>query len=107
MPWTPSATTRLPDTLVVTPVLAAGKPAAAGGKSDDLAALQAAIGAIADVQTVQVDTQWVGRFQGMMDIVRRLVWLTGAVVLALAGIMLVIGNTIRLDILNRRGKSRS
>jgi cell division transport system permease protein len=92
----------LPDTLVVTPVLAAGKPAAAGGKSDDLAALQAAIGAIADVQTVQLDTQWVGRFQGMMDMVRRLVWLT-AVVLG-AGIILVIGNTIRLDILNRRGE---
>lgn len=85
----------LPDTLIVTPALAAGA-------SGDIDTLKTAIGAMADVQTVQVDSQWIGRFQGMMNILRRLVWLTGA--LLGVGIVLVIGNTIRLDILNRRAE---
>jgi cell division transport system permease protein len=85
----------LPDTLVVTPALSAVTP-------QDLAALTALIGAMADVQTVQVDTQWVARLQGILEIARRMVWLTGGL-LGIA-IVLVIGNTIRLDILNRRGE---
>jgi cell division transport system permease protein len=83
----------LPDTLVVTPALGAAAP-------HDVAALRAAIAALADVQTVEVDTQWVTRLQGIMEIVTRVVWLMGA--LLGVGVMLVIGNTIRLDILNRR-----
>jgi cell division transport system permease protein len=82
----------LPDTLVVTPASATG----------DVEALKTAVAAIADVQTVQVDTQWVTRLQGIMDIMRRVVWLTGA--LLAGGIVMVIGNTIRLDILNRRAE---
>lgn len=82
----------LPDTLVVTPTPAASAPR-------DVEALRAAIAAVADVQTVQVDTQWVARLQSIMDLMRRVVLLTG-VLLAL-GIVLVVGNTIRLDILNR------
>lgn len=85
----------LPDTLVVTPALTAGTAQA-------MAALQAAIAATADVQTVQVDTQWVQRLQGMLDVLRRVVWLTSA--LLGGGIVLVVGNTIRLDILNRRAE---
>ena len=82
----------LPDTLVVTPAAGAGAPR-------DMEALRTAIAAMADVQTVQFDSQWIMRLQGMMDILRRVVWLTGAMLGA--GIVLVIGNTIRLDILNR------
>lgn len=85
----------LPDTLVVTPTLAASTPAA-------MQALQKDIAAMADVQTVQVDTQWVTRLQSMMDVLRRVLWLLGA--LLGLGVMLVIGNTIRLDILNRRAE---
>lgn len=83
----------LPDTLVVTPASAADGPR-------DLEALRAAIATMADVQTVQVDTQWVARLQGIMNLMKRVVWLAGA--LLATGIVLVIGNTIRLDILNRR-----
>jgi cell division transport system permease protein len=85
----------LPDTLVVTPVLSTGTP-------QSLEALKTLIAAMADVQTVQVDTEWVARLQGIMDITRRVVWLTGG--LLGVAIVLVIGNTIRLDILNRRAE---
>ncbi len=83
----------LPDTLVVTPARLAAGP-------NDVEALKTALAALADVQTVQVDTQWVTRLQGMMEIVNRVGWLIGA--LLGVGIVSVIGNTIRLDILNRR-----
>ena len=83
----------LPDTLIVTPTMAASSP-----RGTD--ALKQAIAAIADVQTVQIDTQWVRRVHAAMDILRRVVALTAA--LLGAGIVLIVGNTIRLDILNRR-----
>ena len=85
----------LPDTLVVTPVLSASTP-------QSTEALKTLIAAMSDVQTVQVDTEWVARLQGIMDIMRRVVWLTGG--LLGVAIVLVIGNTIRLDILNRRAE---
>jgi cell division transport system permease protein len=83
----------LPDTLVVTPARTASTPQA-------MATLKTAIAAMADVQTVQVDTQWVMRLQSMLEIIRRVVWLASG--LFGSGIVLVVGNTIRLDILNRR-----
>ncbi len=83
----------LPDTLVVTPTRAASTPLGA-------AALKGAIAAMADVQTVQLDTEWVKRLRAMLDILRRVVLLTGG--LLGAGVVLIVGNTIRLDILNRR-----
>lgn len=83
----------LPDTLVVTPALDASTP----GGTD---ALKQAIGTLADVQTVQLDTEWVKRLYAMLDILRRVILLTGGI-LGL-GVMLIVGNTIRLDILNRR-----
>jgi cell division transport system permease protein len=83
----------LPDTLVVTPARLAAGPHA-------VEALKTAIAALADVQTVQVDTQWVTRLQSMMEIVDKVVWVIGT--LLGVGIVLGVGNTIRLDILNRR-----
>jgi cell division transport system permease protein len=83
----------LPDTLVITPTLMASTP-----QGTD--ALKGAIGAMADVQTVQLDTDWVKRLHAMLDILRRVVVLTGG--LLGAGVVLIVGNTIRLDILNRR-----
>ena len=85
----------LPDTLIVTPTLLASTP-----RGTD--ALKEAIAALADVQTVQLDTDWVKRLHGMLDILRRVVLLTGA--LLGAGVVLIVGNTIRLDILNRRAE---
>jgi cell division transport system permease protein len=85
----------LPDTLIVTPTLAASTPAGTN-------ALKAAIEAVSDVQTVQLDTEWVKRLHAILDILRRVVVLTGA--LLGVGIVLIVSNTIRLDILNRRAE---
>jgi len=49
---------------------------------------------------VQVDTEWVQRFLAILDIVQRAIGI-GAVLLG-AAIIIIIGNTIRLDIENRR-----
>jgi cell division transport system permease protein len=85
----------LPDTLVVTPTLSSSTPR--GTET-----LKVAIAGMADVQTVQIDTEWVKRLHAMIDLLRRVVLLTGA--LLGAGIVLIVSNTIRLDILNRRAE---
>jgi cell division transport system permease protein len=85
----------LPDTLVVTPTLIASTPQ--GTES-----LKNAIATLSDVQTVQIDTDWVKRLHALLDLLRRVVLLTGG--LLGVGIVLVVSNTIRLDILNRRAE---
>jgi cell division transport system permease protein len=85
----------LPDTLIVTPTLAASTP-------QGTETLKGAIAGMSDVQTVQIDTEWVKRLHAMLDLLRRVVLLTGA--LLGIGIVLVVSNTIRLDILNRRAE---
>jgi cell division transport system permease protein len=85
----------LPNTLVVTPTLAASTP-------EGMSALRIAVAAMPDVDTVQLDTEWVQRLNAILDLLRRVVWLTGA--LLGLGVVLVVGNTIRLDILNRRAE---
>ncbi len=85
----------LPNTLIVTPSLAAST-------SEGTQALKAQIAALPDVDTVQLDTEWVQRLNAILEVVRRVIWLTGAL-LALS-VVLVVGNTIRLDILNRRAE---
>jgi cell division transport system permease protein len=57
---------------------------------------------MAGVQTVQIDSDWVKRLAALLDIMRRIVLLTGG--LLGLGVVLVVGNTIRLDILNRRAE---
>jgi cell division transport system permease protein len=52
------------------------------------------------VDIVQLDTEWVSRFNAILDVIRRGVFL--AAVLFALGILVIIGNTIRLDIENRR-----
>jgi cell division transport system permease protein len=85
----------LPDTLVVTPTLDASTP-----RGTD--ALKAAIAAMNDVQTVQLDTEWVKRLHAILALLRRVVLL--AALLLGVGIVLIVSNTIRLDILNRRAE---
>jgi cell division transport system permease protein len=55
-----------------------------------------------EVDTVQIDSEWVMRFNAILEVLRRLLVIT-AVLLA-AGVLAVIGNTIRLEILNRRAE---
>jgi cell division transport system permease protein len=85
----------LPNTLIVTPAVTASTPAASE-------ALKAAIAALPDVQTVQLDTDWVKRLNAMLDILRRVLLLAGG--LLGAAVALVVGNTIRLDVQNRRAE---
>ncbi len=85
----------LPDTLVVTPTLHASTP-------QRTRALKTAIAGMADVQAVQLDTDWVNRLYALLDILRQVVLLTAG--LLGAGVVLIVGNTIRLDILNRRSE---
>jgi cell division transport system permease protein len=85
----------LPDTLIVTPTLAASTPH--GTES-----LKTAIAVLSDVQSVQIDTEWVKRLHAMLDLLRRVVLLTGG--LLGIGFVLIVSNTIRLDILNRRAE---
>jgi cell division transport system permease protein len=85
----------LPNTLIVTPSVGASTAAGTG-------ALKSAIGAMTDVDKVQLDTEWVERLLAMLDLVRRLALLATA--LLGVGVVLIVGNTIRLDILNRRAE---
>jgi cell division transport system permease protein len=85
----------LPDTLVVTPTLTSSTP-------QGTETLKTAISAMSDVHTVQIDTDWVKRLHAMLDLLRRVVWLTAG--LLGVGIVIIVSNTIRLDILNRRAE---
>ncbi|MGB5258774.1 MAG: permease-like cell division protein FtsX [Woeseiaceae bacterium] len=82
----------LPHTLVVRP--------GPGNTSASLVLLQEEIGNLPEIDFVQVDTEWVQRFHAILDIVRQAIAI-GAALLAIA-IVVIIGNTIRLDIENRR-----
>lgn len=53
-----------------------------------------------DVDLVQIDTLWVQRLNAMLDFLRRLVMISGT--LLVLAVIIIIGNTIRLDIQNRR-----
>jgi len=82
----------LPHTLVVRP--------SAGNTSGSMILLQEELGNLPEAEFVQVDTEWVQRFHAILDIVRQTIAI-GAALLAIA-IVVIIGNTIRLDIENRR-----
>ena len=82
----------LPHALVVRP--------SAGNTSGSMILLQEELGNLPEAEFVQVDTEWVQRFHAILDIVRQAIAI-GAALLAIA-IVVIIGNTIRLDIENRR-----
>jgi cell division transport system permease protein len=83
----------LPHSLVVTPRADSASP-------DQLTALAADLKAMPSVEVVQLDTAWVERLQAILQTVQRGLWVV-ACVLAL-GVLVIVGNTIRLDIQNRR-----
>ena len=82
----------LPHTLVVRP--------SAGNTSASMLLLQEELANLPEAEYVQVDTEWVQRFHAILDIVRQAIAIGGAL-LGIA-IVVIIGNTIRLDIENRR-----
>ena len=84
----------LPHTLVVRP--------SASNTSASMALLQEELANLPETEHVQVDTEWVQRFHAILDIVRQAIAI-GAALLGIA-IIVIIGNTIRLDIENRRAE---
>jgi cell division transport system permease protein len=83
----------LPHALVV-------HPAEGHTRAEDIEALATALRALPEADIVQDDLQWVRRFNAILDIVRRTVLLAAA--LLATAVLVVIGNTIRLDIQSRR-----
>ena len=82
----------LPHTLVARPTEAATPTA--------LIALEQDIRALPGVDQVRIDTQWVARLNAILDFLRRGVWI--AAVMLVGAVIVTVGNTIRLDIQNRR-----
>ena len=82
----------LPHTLVARPTEAATPTA--------LIALEHDIRALPGVDQVRIDTQWVARLNAILDFLRRGVWI--AAVMLVGAVIVTVGNTIRLDIQNRR-----
>lgn len=83
----------LPNALIVRPAAEFRGPGQVAGLVNELKTLPG-------VDIVQLDTEWVSRFNAILDIVRRVVLLAAA--LFALGILVIVGNTIRLDIENRR-----
>lgn len=83
----------LPNVLRVRPATDASAPA-------DLDALRHYLSAWPEVDMVQLDSEWVLRFNAILKLLRRV--LTLAAVLLGAGVLAVVGNTIRLEIQGRR-----
>jgi cell division transport system permease protein len=82
------------------PVVLAVYPAAEVTGGDDVNALLEGLAALPGVDFAQADAQWVKRLQAILSLLREGALLLGAM-LAL-GVVLVVGNTIRLEIENRR-----
>jgi cell division transport system permease protein len=83
----------LPHVLHVRPRAEASSPAT-------LESLRRYFSAWPEVDLVQVDADWVMRFNAMLEVLRRLLLIAAA--LLGVGVLAVIGNTIRLEIQSRR-----
>lgn len=81
----------LPHTLVVRP--------GSANTEVSMGLLNEELGNLPEADFVQVDTEWVQRFHAILNILERAIMM-GAGLLGLA-IIVIIGNTIRLDIQNR------
>lgn len=82
----------LPHTLIVRP-----SPA---NTSESMILLREELASLPETELVQIDTDWVQRFHAILDIVSQSI-LFGSALLG-AAIIVIIGNTIRLEIQNRR-----
>ncbi len=83
----------LPHTIVI-------RPAPTYTNTANLQSLAADVRALPSVEAVQLDTAWVSRLNAILEAFQRGLLLAAAV-LGL-GVMVIVGNTIRLDIQNRR-----
>jgi cell division transport system permease protein len=78
------------------------RPAADATSPERMASLQRYLTAWPEVELVQVDTEWVQRLNAILDLLRGIV--TGAAILLGFGVLAIVGNTVRLEINNRRAE---
>lgn len=83
----------LPHVLTIQPVVDSTRP-------DKIRHLLKQLNQKKQVELAQLDLQWVKRLYAMLEIAQRGIWVIASL-LGLA-VLLVVGNTIRLDIQNRR-----
>jgi cell division transport system permease protein len=83
----------LPTTIVL-------RPRDGFDSAQQLESLASELEQLEQVETAQVDLQWIQRLNAILDFVRRGVLIVGSL-LGLA-VLLIVGNTIRLDIYSRR-----
>jgi len=84
----------LPHTLIIRPDEAAD-PAALENLKSELAKETI-------VDLIKLDTEWVQRLNALLDLARRAVWL--AAITLIGAVIVIVGNTIRLDIQSRRAE---
>jgi len=82
----------LPNVLTVRPTPAAASP-------QQLEALRSYLSAWPEVDSVQLDRDWMQRFNAILALLLRTLWITA--ILLGAGVVAVVGNTIRLEIRSR------
>ncbi|HUG97847.1 MAG TPA: permease-like cell division protein FtsX [Gammaproteobacteria bacterium] len=82
------------------PHLIAVRPAAGDKDAEAVEALAVRLRGLPEADIVQADTDWMRRLFAILEIARRLATL--AAVLLAVGVLVIVGNTIRLDIQNRR-----
>ncbi len=85
----------LPHALIVRPSPKYATPA-------DLESLASSLRELASVDVVQLDTAWVNRLDAILAAIGRAVVIATAVLAF--GVIVIVGNTIRLDIQNRRAE---
>ena len=83
----------LPPILIITPI-------ASAKQTENLNELVSEFQNLSNVDYVQLDIEWLHRLQAITDIIRRIVTLIG--IMLAVSVFLVVGNSIRLDIENRR-----
>jgi len=84
----------LPHTVIIRPI--------SDATPEQLSDLEQDLRARNDVDLVKLDTEWVARLNAILDLARRTVWI--AAVMLVGAVIVIIGNTIRLDIQNRRAE---
>jgi cell division transport system permease protein len=78
------------------------RPAADATSTERMESLQRYLTAWPEVELVQIDSQWVQRLNAILDLLRGVV--SGAALLIGVGVIAIIGNTVRLEIHNRRAE---
>jgi len=84
------------------PAVLALFPSPGYGTLEQVKLIQEHLGDVPEADFVRVDTQWLMRFQGILDLIQAAVLLLGG--LLGLGVLLIVGNTIRLEIQNRSGE---